>query len=61
MKGNSVAWIFRAPVSEGEVAGYARYYLNETEIGNVPILFSKSVEKAGYSDYLKKILGYFLL
>lgn len=50
-----------APVSEGEIAGYARYYLNGTEIGNVPILFAVSVEKADYLDYLKKIFGYFLL
>ena len=50
-----------APISKGEIAGYARYYLNGTEIGNVPILFAVSVEKADYLDYLKKIFGYFLL
>ncbi len=50
-----------APLEEGAVAGYARYLLNGAEIGNVPILYAQSVEKAGYGDYLKKAWGYFLL
>ena len=50
-----------APVKEGSQAGRARYYLNGTEIGSVPILFAESVEKAGYTDYLKKIWRIFLL
>ena len=50
-----------APVKEGSQAGRARYYLNGTEIGSVPILFADSVEKAGYTDYLKKIWRIFLL
>lgn len=50
-----------APVKEGSQAGRARYYLNGTEIGSVPILFAESVEKAGYADYLKKIWRIFLL
>ena len=50
-----------APVAEGTQAGRARYYLNGTEIGSVPILYAQTVEKAGYIDYLKKIWGIFLL
>ena len=50
-----------APAKEGSQAGRARYYLNGTEIGSVPILFAESVEKAGYTDYLKKIWRIFLL
>lgn len=50
-----------APVAEGSQAGRAKYYLNGTEIGSVPILYADTVEKAGYMDYLKKIWGIFLL
>lgn len=50
-----------APVAEGSQAGRAKYYLNGTEIGSVPILYADTVEKAGYIDYLKKIWGFFLL
>lgn len=50
-----------APIKEGAEAGRARYYLNGSEIGSVPILFGKSIEKAVYSDYLKKIFAEFLL
>lgn len=50
-----------APVAEGSQAGRAKYYLNGTEIGSVPILYADTVEKAGYFDYLKKIWGIFLL
>lgn len=50
-----------APVSEGEQAGEARYLLNGAEIGTAPILFAKDIAKAGYLDYLQKILGFFLL
>lgn len=50
-----------APVAEGSQAGRAKYYLNGTEIGSVPILYADTVEKAGYIDYLKKIWGIFLL
>ena len=50
-----------APVKEGSQVGRARYYLDGTEIGSVPILYAESVEKAGYTDYLKKIWSIFLL
>ena len=51
----------QAPVTEGSEAGRAKYYLNGAEIGSVPILFTDSVEKAGYIDYLRKVFGFFLL
>ncbi len=51
----------QAPVTLGQEAGKARYYLNGQEIGNVPILYAASMEKAGYGDYFKKIFSYFLL
>ncbi len=50
-----------APVVEGEQAGVARYLLNGVEIGNVAILYERDILKAGYFDYLKKIMGFFLL
>lgn len=50
-----------APVQEGAQAGKARYMLDGAEIGSVPILYAETVEKAGYTDYLKKVFGFFLL
>lgn len=50
-----------APVSEDGEAGFVRYILNGTELGRVPILYAEAVEKAMYSDYVKKIFGFFLL
>ena len=51
----------QAPVTEGGEAGKARYLLNGSEIGSVPILYGATVEKAGYLDYLKKVVGFYLL
>lgn len=51
----------QAPVEEGEEAGRVRYLLNGTEIGSMPVLFAESVEKAGFGDYFKRVVGYFLL
>lgn len=51
----------QAPVAEGGEAGKARYLLNGSEIGSVPILYAATVEKAGYLDYLKKVIGFYLL
>lgn len=50
-----------APVETNTVAGKAKYTLDGREIGSIPILFAESVEKAGYGDYFKKVVGYFLL
>ncbi len=51
----------RAPVEQGTEAGRARYLLNGSEIGSIPILFTEDIEKAGYPGYLRKIFGFFLL
>ena len=49
--------IVEAPVAEGDVAGFAVYTLNGKEIGRTEILFSESIEKAGFMDYFRKVLG----
>lgn len=51
----------QAPAVEGSEAGRVRYYLDGSEIGSVPILYGKTVEKAGFADYMKRVLGFFLL
>lgn len=56
-----VAESVEAPIKAGEKAGEAQYVLNGQIIGTVPILFAASVKKAVYRDYVKKIMGYFLL
>lgn len=50
-----------APLMAGEQAGVARYLLNGAEVGTVPILYAEDICKATYGDYLKKIIGFFLL
>lgn len=51
----------KAPVSEGDAAGKAVYYLNGKEIGSVPLLFKESVDRAGFLDYLKKVFQSYLI
>ncbi len=50
-----------APVLEGQRAGYAAYYLNEEQIGTVDLVFTQTVRKAEYKDYLGRILKKYLL
>lgn len=50
-----------APVPKGAEAGRAKYLLNGTEIGSVPILFAGDVAKAGYRDYLRRVFEGFLM
>lgn len=50
-----------APVKKGAEAGRAKYLLNGVEIGSTPILYAEDVAEAGYRDYLKKAVGFFLL
>ena len=45
-----------APVKKNTAAGKAVYTLNGKEIGSVAILYSETVAKATYRDYLEKIL-----
>ena len=46
-----------APVTEGETAGQAVYRIGGEEIGRIAVLYDTSVEKAGFGDYFKKVLG----
>ena len=46
-----------APVTAGEQAGWLSYTLNGTKIGQVPIRFKESVEKASFVDYLKGLFS----
>ncbi len=45
----------QAPVSPGQEAGKASYYLNGKKIGEVRILAAKKVEKADFLHYLKQV------
>lgn len=47
----------KAPVTEGKTAGQAVYRIGGEEIGRVAVLYDTSVEKAGFGDYFKKVLG----
>ncbi|MCM1056729.1 MAG: D-alanyl-D-alanine carboxypeptidase [Firmicutes bacterium] len=51
----------QAPAVEGGEAGRVRYYLDGVEIGSVSVLYADTVEKAGFTDYMKKAWGFFLL
>lgn len=53
--------VVTAPVTEGDAIGEAVYKLNGTRIGSVSILAAKSVDKAGYKDYYKKVWGLYLM
>ena len=47
----------KAPVTEGKTAGQAVYRIGGEEIGRVAGLYDSYVEKAGFGDYFKKVLG----
>lgn len=57
----SLPQVIEAPVMEGDAVGEAVYKLNGTRIGSVSIVAVKSVEKAGYLDYLRKIWEKYLI
>ena len=48
-----------APVVKGNIAGKVVYTLNGKEIGSVDILFTETVEKATYRDYVRKVFRIF--
>lgn len=50
-----------APVEEGQPVGEAVYKLDGQRIGGISIVAAKSVDKAGYWDYVRKVLRNFLL
>ncbi len=45
-----------APVEEGSVVGSIGYYLNGTQIGEMPIVAAQGVERAGFLDYMGRML-----
>ena len=57
----SLPGVVAAPVVEGDAIGEAVYKLNGTRIGSVSILAAKSVDKADYKDYYKKVWGLYLM
>lgn len=50
-----------APVAEGQAVGEAVYKLDGERIGGVSIVSAKAVERAGYRDYVGKVVQMFLL
>jgi len=45
----------RAPVKKGKVVGEQTYYLGDKKLGSCKILAAETVEKAGFSDYLRRV------
>ena len=52
--------VVEAPIQAGDVAGYAVYSLNGQEIGKTEIIYTESVEKAGFKDYFMQAITYLL-
>lgn len=50
-----------APVENGKQAGWLVYRLNGEKIGQIPVLFGNSVEKAAFLDYWKQLMEVFFL
>lgn len=57
----SLPEVIEAPVTEGDAVGEAVYKLNGNRIGSVSILAAKTVEEAGYLDYLYQIWKKYLV
>lgn len=51
----------QAPVKKGEVAGTVTYCLDGVELGSVSILYGEDINRAYYTDYLKKAFHMLLL
>lgn len=51
----------KAPIKKGDTAGKAVYTLDGKEIGQVKLIYGKSVEKAGYGHCLGEVWRKFLL
>lgn len=50
-----------APIQAGDQAGWLSYHLNGTKIGQIPVRFQTSVEKASFTDYFNGIIHMWLL
>ena len=49
----------KAPVKKGDVVGNMTYFLNEKEIGKIDVIADENIKRAGFFDYLQKILKCF--
>ena len=47
----------KAPLKKGDTVGHIIYSLDGNEIGRSELIAGKSVKKAGFLDFLKKVLG----
>ena len=48
----------KAPVKAGDQLGTLRYRFNGEEIGNIPVIAARDVDPAGFSDYVKWMMGW---
>lgn len=53
-------WV-EAPMKKGDKVGRVTYYLGEKEIGEVNLVVSQDLIKAGFGDYFKRGFGKWLL
>ena len=51
----------KAPAKSGSVVGKTEYYIGDNMIGEVNICLIENVRKAGYVDYLKKMLYNYIM
>ncbi len=51
----------KAPVEEGQRAGVLEYRLGGEKLGELPVVTGGSVEEARFKDYMKKVLGTWLI
>lgn len=51
----------KAPMKQGEILGEAIYYLDEMEVGRIPILTTAGVEKLGFGSMVIKMFEDYLL
>lgn len=51
----------KAPLKEGDVVGWAVYFLDGVEIGSVDLIAAQNIEKATYGDYIKMIFERWVL
>lgn len=45
----------KAPIKKGDIVGVVRYYINGTEVGNIPITVAEDVEKMDFATMFSKI------
>lgn len=50
-----------APIAIGDEIGYVHYYMDDKEIGKVPVVSAEAVDKAKYKHYLEKLANRYFL